>query len=339
MGVTLSGVAFRLSGCPALSIHNDASLYTLSGDPAYFPDMIRFVMSKEMIREAIRRHRLPATFEQTVTEVYQPLAAQVASWHTEVNGTLVLGINGAQGTGKSTMADFLTLLLKHEHQLAAAVISIDDLYLTKDERLDLSESVHPLFITRGVPGTHDVDLGVQVIESLKKAGADSVTTIPRFDKGCDDRHSSDAWGSFTGRPDVIIFEGWCIGASAQETVAEPINDLERAEDAAGQWRGRVNEQLSAVYPALFGQIDRLIMLRPPSLECVIAWRTEQEEKLAARLAEESGDASGVMDAAGIQRFVMHYERVTRHQWDELPKRADVLIDFDEQHRIQQVRYA
>ena len=105
-----------------------------------------------------------------------------------------------------------------------------------------------------------------------------------------------------------MFEGWCIGASAQETVAEPINDLERAEDAVlRQWRGRVNEQLSAVYPALFDQIDRLIMLRPPSLECVIAWRTERKN-FAHRLAEESGDASGVMDAAGIQRFVMHYER-------------------------------
>ena len=271
--------------------------------------------------------------------MYRPLAEKVAAWHQAVDGSLLLGINGAQGTGKSTMADFLTLLLEGEYGLRSAVISIDDLYLTKQQRLDLGSAVHPLFVTRGVPGTHDVELGVKLIEDLHQADEDTVTAIPRFDKGCDDRHQSDAWGSFVGRPDVIIFEGWCIGASAQESVREAINALEHNEDEAGLWRGRVNEQLASVYPALFDQIQRLVMLRPPSLECVIAWRTEQEEKLAARLAEEAGDASAVMDAAGIQRFVMHYERVTRHQWQELPKRADVLIDFDEQHRIQKVQYA
>ena len=292
-----------------------------------------------MISEAIRRHRLPASFQQTVETVYAPLADKVAAWHQMVDETLVLGINGAQGTGKSTMAEFLSILLDQVHQLRAAIISIDDLYLTKSERAHLAETVHPLFQTRGVPGTHDVELGLTVIESLCTASPETITTIPRFDKGCDDRHADDAWGQFTGRPDVIIFEGWCIGASAQESVTEPINTLEQHEDPQGFWRGRVNDQLSTLYPKLFGRIQRLIMLRPPSLDCVIAWRTEQEAKLAARLAEESGDASAVMDAAGIQRFVMHYERVTRHQWDELPKRADVLIDFDDQHRIQQVHYA
>ena len=119
----------------------------------------------------------------------------------------------------------------------------------------------------------------------------------------------------------------------------PSTNSNVVEDDQALWRQRVNSQLEAVYPNLFGKIDRLIMLRPPSLDCVIAWRTEQEEKLAARLQEESGDASAVMDAQAIQRFVMHYERVTRNQWAEMPERADVLIDFDHQHTIQEVRYA
>ena len=184
-----------------------------------------------MISEAIRRHRLPAGFEQTVDEVFRPLANQVAAWRSEQAETLVLGLNGAQGCGKSTMADFLSILLRQEHGLSSAVLSIDDLYLTKAEREALASEVHPMFRTRGVPGTHDDGsrgLGRFRGGILCAADPVSVTSIPRFDKGTDDRHATDAWGSFTGRPDVIIFEGWCVDARAEESVAEPINELERS---------------------------------------------------------------------------------------------------------------
>ena len=163
------------------------------------------------------------------------------------------------------------------------MLSIDDLYLTRAERQDLAQGVHPLLMTRGVPGTHDVDLGERILNELCQDGP---TAVPRFNKAIDDRAPATTWPICDQAVDVVIFEGWCIGAQAQddEVLEQPINQLETAEDPDARWRRYVNQQLNEVYPRLFGGIHRMVMLRAPSLEQVIAWRTEQEQKLAEKAA-------------------------------------------------------
>ena len=191
-----------------------------------------------------------------------------------VRGTpLVVGVSGSQGSGKSTLATALRDALR-ERGLFVALISLDDLYFTHDKRKRLAAEVHPLLQTRGVPGTHDVALGVDLLQRLKAAAPDTLTPLPRFDKTRDDRTPAEAWDTFKGRPDVIVLEGWCLAARAQDPAAlrEPINALERAHDSAGQWRTHVNEQLAGPYRDLFGALDYLAFLKSPSFDVVVSWR-------------------------------------------------------------------
>lgn len=240
----------------------------------------------------------------------------------------LLAINGAQGSGKSTLAalavDWLALL-----GLRSLTISLDDLYHTRDKRRRLAAQVHPLLATRGVPGTHDVALGVQVFKALATADASSSTTIPRFDKARGDRLAKTAWPRFDGRPDVIVFEGWCVGAGPQnETeLAEPVNALERDEDPDGVWRKYVNDRLGDDYAGWFGSIDALAMLVAPSFESVVAWRHEAERKLAGRRGASAHRVKydRLMDDAELRRFMLHFERLTRHQLRTLPEKTDWLF--------------
>lgn len=227
-----------------------------------------------------------------------------------------LGISGAQGAGKSTIVAALAALLE-SRGLRVAALSLDDIYLTRTERLELARSVHPLFSTRGVPGTHDVPLGLATIDAL---AAGDPAPLPRFAKAEDDRAPAASWPLAPRDTQVLLLEGWCLGARAQDeaALAVPVNALEADEDPDATWRGHANRALAGPYRDLFARIDALVLLAAPGWEVVARWREEQEATLRA-----TGGA-GVMDEAQIRRFVAHYERLTRWILDEMPARADLV---------------
>lgn len=239
--------------------------------------------------------------------------------------SLIVGLSGSQGSGKSTLATALRDALG-ERGLNVAVISLDDLYFTHGERKRLAAEVHPLLQTRGVPGTHDVALGLDLLRRLKNAMADTLTPLPRFDKTRDDRAPENAWEVFKGRPDIIVLEGWCLAARAQDVAAleEPINALENAHDRNAVWRTHVNQQLSGAYCDLFGALDYLVFLKAPSFDVVFSWRKEQEQKLKRR----AGASRPPMTDAELQHFIAHYERLTRHMHADLPLFADMVVELD-----------
>jgi len=232
----------------------------------------------------------------------------------------VLGICGAQGSGKSTLAGALKARME-KAGVASAILSIDDLYLRRAEREELAQTVHPLLRTRGVPGTHDVALGLEVIAGLERGEG---VALPRFDKATDDRADEADWEQAAARTRLLVLEGWCVGArpEADAALAKPVNALERVEDAGGVWRRFANDALAGTYQPLFARLDRLVLLAAPGFGVVRRWRAQQEEELRARAG--SGIA-GVMDDAGIARFIQHYERLTRHILTEMPDRADLTI--------------
>ena len=233
---------------------------------------------------------------------------------------VVLGICGAQGSGKSTLAK---TILQHcaEQGIAAASLSIDDLYLTKAERERLGKEVHPLLRTRGVPGTHDVALGLDVISQLEKGLPEA---LPRFDKARDDRAPQGEWPAAPAGCRLLIFEGWCVGARPEtdDALQQPVNALEEAEDPDGIWRRYANDCLAGDYQRLFDRIDALVLLAAPDFDVVFDWRMQQEDELRQSASKQARD---VMDAAGVARFIRHYERLTRHILFEMPGRADLVV--------------
>lgn len=282
------------------------------------------------------RLRLPLAVARHLVAVYSPLVASLAGRLPQSPRPPVLGINGAQGTGKSTAAEVIAELLG-ERGFRVCCLSIDDLYLTRAERAVLAETVHPLLQTRGVPGTHDLPLGLSLIHRLRAAGPDSEVAIPRFDKARDERRPEAQWELWRGRPDLVIFEGWCLGArpEPESVLAEPVNALEQFEDPEGRWRRYANTQLQAYQP-LFAQLDYLVMLKAPSFEQVYQWRSEQEVALAQRLAEKGDKTGKIMSDEQLQRFIQHYERLTRWILREMPTRADLLLRLDADHRVERV---
>lgn len=279
------------------------------------------------IDQFIGEHQLPALFNRVIDDYYLPLALWLAE-RRRAGETLVVGICGGQGSGKSTLTAFLELVWS-QMDLNSAGFSLDDIYLTKSERRTLAQKVHPLLQTRGVPGTHDVQLGLVTINALcGRSGAGEVA-IPRFDKSIDDRAPRRDWPRRRAPVDILLFEGWCVGALPWENAAEPINALERDEDPDGSWRDYINRQLDGPYRALFARLDLLLMLKVPDMECVLEWRLLQERKLRAR-------SGGGMDDSEIVRFVQHYERVTRNLLEEMPARADCVLELGRDHRIERL---
>ena len=268
------------------------------------------------IGDLIAAEALPRDYRDIVEDSWRPVAGFIAMC-AGTKRPLLVGVNGAQGSGKSTLCRFLEVLLA-EGGLRAATLSLDDLYLTRAERAEAAEDHHRLFATRGVPGTHDVALGEAVIDAL---AAGRTASVPRFDKAVDDR----APDSTTIEPpvDVVLFEGWCVGAVPQsaDALREPLNALERDEDPDGVWRREVNRRLATDYAGLFERLDMLLMLRIADFAAVRAHRLLQEQKLARR----NPNGPALMDEAALDRFVMHYERLTRHMLEEMPTRADMVI--------------
>lgn len=257
------------------------------------------------------------------------IAAEAWRHKKEVKSTVV-GICGSQGSGKSTMSAELKALLEQQG-LRVALLSLDDLYLTRAARGRLSDEVHPLLKTRGVPGTHDIPLALQVFDALRRPG---IVALPSFEKAIDDRRLESEWESVQSPVDVILFEGWCVGASAEkdEALMAPVNALERDEDQEGVWRRYANEKLAREYQELFRQIDVLILLAAPSFDVVYRWRLQQENELRKKVVAEGEDTSRLMSDPQLERFVSHYERLTRHILAEVPSRADIVVRLDDERR-------
>lgn len=244
----------------------------------------------------------------------------------EERGPWVIGICGAQGCGKTTLARAVATRLEAVGR-SVAILSLDDLYLSRARREELARSLHPLFLTRGVPGTHDVDLGLAIFAALDRGEA---VALPRFDKGTDDRIPPGAWPVAPEGCEVVLFEGWCVGAMPQAAaeLSVPVNGLERLEDADGRWRAHANSCLGTIYQRLFARIDRLVLLAAPDFGVVRGWRLEQERELA----RSAPGAPWLMDDAAISRFIQFYQRLTEHILREMPSRADLVVHLDDRRR-------
>ncbi|OHC50533.1 kinase [Rhodanobacter soli] len=239
----------------------------------------------------------------------------------------ILGLSGLQGSGKSTLARVMRVQAE-ARGWPTEVLALDDFYYARSDREALARDVHPLLRTRGVPGTHEIELMMSVLAALPHASDKLPVSHPRFDKGRDTRFPPSRWPRTTRPPRLVIVEGWALGIrpQLQAALARPINELERTEDPDGSWRHWVNKQLRGYQP-LWRKFDALIVLQAPNWEIVRRWRGEQEQELLARHAPLA------MDATAMERFLAHFERLSRHALATLPALADTCVEYDDDRHV------
>lgn len=292
-------------------------------------------MDDDRLAAFCKARRLPDSFRRVAVVHYVPLAR----WLLETTWPIppIIGICGAQGTGKSTLAEFLATELNDSAAWSVAVLSMDDFYLSRAARLELSRAVHPLLATRGPPGTHDCEMMGDYLQRLRHLGDGESMALPRFDKSRDDRAPTESWPRVTGPLNAIILEGWCLGVPPQDAgeLVTPVNDLEARHDSDARWRTYVNNRLRDDYAGVFSRLDRLIFLKTPDMDAVLRWRSEQESKL---IASTTAGQPGIMDAPQLREFVQHFERLSRVAIAKLPATADVTLVFEASHEVRKSLY-
>ena len=287
----------------------------------------------------LRLHGLQDSYLQQAQTWFDPLATSLVEFQADAGVPILVALNGAQGSGKSTLADYLVASLTPSHNVSTCALSLDDFYCTRAARAHLAQTVHPLLLTRGVPGTHDLSLLNATLDGLMDGSEHSATSIPRFDKARDDRRAESDWDSVNSPVDIVIVEGWCVGAFAQseQQLISPVNTLEAEEDKDGQWRSHVNQVLAEQFRPLYRRVDQWVMLQAPSFDCVYRWRLEQEHKLVDTLPPNAD--LKLMSDAQIAKFIQYYQRITQRCLIDLPSRVNHLFRLGEERGIVDYRYS
>ena len=246
-----------------------------------------------------------------------------------------VGLAGGQGTGKTTISSLIKIILTRYFKLNVFRISIDDFYKTRKERINLSKRVHPMLLTRGVPGTHDINMMLNFFRKSKSKKFNRLK-LPTFNKAIDDRYNKKKWYDLKKRPDVIIFEGWCVGAKSEKntTLNKIINSLERAKDQKKIWRKYVNHQLKSKYKNLYSQLNCLIYLKAKNFSLLQKWRLKQERKLWIK----SKVKSKIMSRGDVLNFMQTYQRITQNMFRNMPKYASVIFNLNSNHQIKSAVY-
>jgi len=253
------------------------------------------------------------------------------------NKTLMIGLAGGQGSGKTTISSILTLILQKYFRLNVFKISIDDFYKTRKDRRLLSKKKHPLLMTRGVPGTHDIDLMLSFFKKIKDKNFKSLE-VPTFNKAIDDRCSKSLWHKVKTKPDVVIFEGWCVGARAQlsSQLKKPINSLEKVYDQGAKWRIYVNNQLKNKYKTLFNQLDGLLYLKAKNFNLLREWRLKQERKLGVQTKNKKN--LKIMSSGDVINFMQSYQRITQQMFKDALKSSSIIMNLNSNHQIEKIKF-
>lgn len=240
-------------------------------------------------------------------------------------------IAGSQGIGKSTLMIVLEKTFISFYNIKILNLSLDDYYLKKKERVILSNKIHPLFITRGVPGTHDINMILKTIKDFDKSK--KIKSLPIFNKLTDDRSKKKKL--LNKKYDILILEGWCCGGTKinDKYLFKNINDLEKKYDKNYSWRNYYNNKLGNEYEDLFKLFDKKIFLKAPSFNYIKLWRYKQEKMLNKKFKKNKG-----MNKIDIVYFISHFEKITKWMMKSLEHKADLVIKIDRNQSIKNIKY-
>ena len=291
-------------------------------------DCFKFIKSQETKTDKFKNK------ERMIKSFLIPLCFWISK-KAEKKRPYFVGLAGGQGTGKTTISSLIRIILIKYFRLNVFRISIDDFYKTRKERINLSKRVHPMLLTRGVPGTHDINMMLNFFRNSKSKKFKRLK-LPTFNKAIDDRFNKKKWYDLEKRPDVIIFEGWCVGAKSEKnlTLKKTINSMEKTKDQKQVWRKYVNNQLKSKYKNLYSQLNCLIFLKAKNFSLLQKWRLKQERKLGVK----SKVKSKIMSKADVLNFMQTYQRITQNMFRNMPKYASVIFNLNSNHQIQSAVY-
>lgn len=232
-----------------------------------------------------------------------------------------IGISGAPGTGKTTLAGACAAALQSTGR-EALVISLDDYYLPRASRQQRARDIHPLLARRGVPGTHDIGLLQRHLEALRDPSHAEIH-LPLFDKPSDDRSARVRTIAAGSVPHDVFVEGWMIGVPAQDDASLFLDPaaFESSQDADGHWRRFVNGQLDEYQRVLADFLDQRWLLLAPDWTTVINWRWQQELEQPRQW---------LPDRAAVSDFLQTYRRICDHMQHNNAW-ADLIIQLDDKH--------
>jgi len=291
-------------------------------------ECFRFIKSQETTKDKFKNK------EKMIKSFLIPISFWIKN-KSNRKKPLMIGLSGGQGTGKTTIASILSLILTKYFKLNVFKVSIDDFYKTRKERKKLSKKKHPLLMTRGVPGTHDINIILNFFKKIKSNNFKNIR-LPKFNKAIDDRCKKKQWYKINLRPDVMIFEGWCVGARTQNNneLKKPINYLEKTKDQNLVWRKHVNSQLKTNYKRLFNHLNHVIYLRAKNFNQLQSWREKQEKKL--RLKNKNKKNLKIMSKNDIFNFMQTYQRITQNMFKDMTKYASIILNLNSNHQIRSI---
>jgi D-glycerate 3-kinase len=293
-------------------------------------DCFKFFSSQETKKDKFKNK------DKMIKSFLIPVSFWIAK-RTNKKKPFIIGLSGGQGSGKTTISSILTLILQKYFKLNVFKVSIDDFYKTRRDRKIMSIKKHPLLMTRGVPGTHDIDLMLKFFKKVKSKNFTSLE-IPKFNKAIDDRCTKKLWYKLKSKPDVVIFEGWCVGAKAQKVnqLKKPINSLEKVYDQGAKWRSYVNNQLKKKYKTLFKQLDGLLYLKAKNFNLLRSWRLKQERKLWVQTKNKRN--LKIMSSGDVINFMQTYERITQQMFKDAIKSSSIIMNLNSYHQIQKIKF-
>ena len=291
-------------------------------------DCLKFIKSQETKADKFKNK------ERMIKSFLIPLCFWISK-KAEKKRPYFVGLAGGQGTGKTTISSLIRIILTKYFKLNVFRISIDDFYKTRKERISLSKKVHPMLLTRGVPGTHDINMMLNFFRKSKSKKFKRLK-LPTFNKAIDDRFSKKKWYNIKNKPDVIIFEGWCVGAKPENsiTLKNTINSMEKLGDKRQIWRKYVNQQLKTKYKNLYSQLNCLIYLKAKNFSLLQKWRLKQERKLWVK----SKAKSKIMSKEDVLNFMQTYQRITQNMFKTMPKYASIIFNLNSKHQIKSAIY-
>ena len=238
---------------------------------------------------------------------------------------------GSQGIGKSSFINIISKTIEKFYDKKILLLSLDNYYLSKKQRLLLSKKIHKLLATRGVPGTHNIK---ELVKNVKQFNQEKYPiTTPLFDKLIDDRIKLNK--TIKTKCDILFLEGWCCGSSEipKKFLNKNINNIEKINDPKNQWRNFYNKKLRIEYKKLFKLFDELIFLKTSSFDNVYKWRLKQE-----KTNQSKNKKLKRMSANEIKVFVQHYEKITKWMIKDLNKKAQIVIQFEKNHKISSINF-